>query len=71
MFIQLYVAKIMHGMHSRSVPTSMLAVLKLVKTLIAANVNRKRSPCAIYRFLTHKVVVSTQERSFWDEERMH
>ena len=35
MFIQLYGAEIMHGIHSGRVPTSMLAVFKLVKTLIS------------------------------------
>ena len=44
--IQLYIAEIMHGMHSGSVPTSMLAVFKLVKTLISANMYGMRSTCA-------------------------
>ena len=35
--LQLYVAEIMHRMQSGSVPTSMLAVFKLVKPLITAN----------------------------------
>ena len=38
MFILLYVAEMMHGMHSSIDHTLMLAVFKLVKALISANV---------------------------------
>ena len=37
MFIQLRVAEMVHGMHCGSVPTPMLAVFNLVKTVISAN----------------------------------
>ena len=51
----------MHGMDSGSVPTLMLALFKIVKELISANM---RSSCVAHQFLKQKVVVSTQELSF-------
>ena len=51
MFISLYVAEIMHGVHSGSVPTLMLAVFKHVKTLIFSNIHRVHSTCVVYRIL--------------------
>ena len=61
MFIQLYVAENMHELLSGSVPTSMLAVIKLVKTLISANMYGMRYTCVAHRYLKDKVVLSTQE----------
>ena len=63
MFMQLYFAKIMHRMHSGSVPTFMLAVFKLVKTLISANLYKNRSTSDAHQPVKPKVVVSTQQRS--------
>ena len=54
----------MHGMHSRSILTSMLAVVKLVKILISGNMYSKGSTCVVHPFLEQKVVVSTEKRSF-------
>ena len=51
-------------MHSTSVLTSMLAVLKLVKILFSGNMHGKCSTCVVHQFLEQKVVVSTEERSF-------
>ena len=47
----------MHGMHCGSVPTSILAVFKLVKTLITANMYGMRSTSVVHRFVKRKVVV--------------
>ena len=52
------------GMHYGSVPTLMLAVFKLVKTLITANLCGMRSTCDVHRLFNLKVVVSIEERSF-------
>ena len=41
----------MHGMNSGSVPTSMLAVFKPVRTLISANMNGMCSTSVVHRFL--------------------
>ena len=38
MFPQLHVAEIMHGIHSGGVPTSILAVFKIKKTVLAGNI---------------------------------
>ena len=51
-------------MHAGRDPTSMLAAFKLVKTLLSANMYGMLSAIVVYWFLTRKVVVSTQERSF-------
>ena len=51
-----------------SVPTSMLAVFQLVKTLISANMYKMRSTCVVHRFLKRKVVVNHKERSFCTKE---
>ena len=56
----------MHGMHSGSVPTLMLAIFKLVKAIIPENMNGMRSTCVAHRFLNLKVVVTTQEQ-IWHE----
>ena len=47
-------------MHSRSVPTLMLAVLKFVKTLTSANQNKNRSTCDVHQRVKPKGVLSTQ-----------
>ena len=47
----------MHGMNSDSVPTSILAVFKLVETLISANMYEMRSRSVVHRFLKRKMVV--------------
>ena len=64
MFIYLYVAKIMYGMHSGGVPTLMLAVFKLVKMLISKNLYKNRSISVAHQPMKPKGVVSTQQRSF-------
>ena len=51
-------------MHSGSVPTLMLVVIKLVKTLISANLYKFRCRSVVHQPVKPKVVVSTQERSF-------
>ena len=51
-------------MHSTSVFTSMLAVVKLVMILISGNMYGKRSTCVVHQFRKQKVVFSTEERSF-------
>ena len=63
LFMYLYVAKIMHGMHSGSVSTLMLTVLKFAKTLISANLYKNRSGI-VHQLVKPKVVVTTQQRSF-------
>ena len=50
----------MHGMHSGSVPTLVLALLKLVKVLISANMYGMRSTSVVQQPVEPKVVVSTQ-----------
>ena len=60
----MYVADTLHGVHSGSVPASMLAVFKVAKTLISANMYGMHSTCVVHRFLKQKIVVSTQEKSF-------
>ena len=51
-------------MHFGSVPTLMLAVCKLIRILISANMYGMHPTCVVHQFLKQKVVVSTQERSF-------
>ena len=53
-----------HGIHSGSVPTLTLVVLKLIKTLISANMCGIRPTGVIDGFLKRKVVVRTQELCF-------
>ena len=64
MFIQQYVAKHLDAMHSGSVVSLMLAVFKLAKTLISANMYGMQSSCIVHRFLKRKVVIRTQDRRF-------
>ena len=66
-----YITEGMHEMHSSSVPTSMLAVIKLVRTLISANMCRMHSLCVVHQFLKRKVVVRTQELSFFIKMHYH
>ena len=54
----------MHGKHPGGVPTSILAVFKLVKTLISEKIYGLCSTCAVHRFLKRKMVVGTQEQTF-------
>ena len=60
----MYVAEIVHAMNSGIVTTEMLAVFKLVKALISANMYGMRSTCVVRRFLKGKVAVRTQGRNF-------
>ena len=59
-----YVAEIIHELHSGSVPTTMLAIFKLVRVLISANMYGFRSTSVVHQPVKPKVVVSTQQRSF-------
>ena len=54
----------MHGMHSVSVPTFMIAVFKLVKMLTFANPYKDRCTSVVHQPVQPKVVVSTQQPSF-------
>ena len=56
----------MHKMHSGSVPTTMLAVLKLVKVLISANMYGMHSTSVVHQPVKPKVVVSTTPK-LWHE----
>ena len=58
-----YVAEIMHEMHSGSVPTIMLAVLKLVKVLIFVNMYGMGSTSVLNLPMKPIVVVSTKKPS--------
>ena len=49
----------MHEMYSGSVPISMLAAFKLVKTLISANMHGMRSTSVVHQSAEPKVVAST------------
>ena len=53
----------MHEMHSGSGATSMLAVSKLVKTLVSVNMYGMHCTCVVHRLFKRKVVVSTQKES--------
>ena len=64
MVIQMQVAETMHEMHSGSVPTYMLAVFKLAKALISANMYGMRSTCVVHRSLKWKIHLRRKKRSF-------
>ena len=64
MFISLYVAKIMHGMQYCSVPTSMLVVFKLVKTLISVKMYGLHSTSVVHRFVKRKLVAKHTKTDF-------
>ena len=64
MFIQLYFAEIMHGMHSDGVPTLMVAVLKTLETMITANMYGLHSTSIAHRFRKLQVVVKHKKQSF-------
>ena len=57
----------MHRMHSGSVPTTMLAVLKLVKILISANMYGMHSTSVVHQSVKPKVVVIHATMKLWYE----
>ena len=50
----------MHEMHSGSVLTTLLAVIKLLKVLISADTNGMRSTSVVHQPVNPKVVVSAK-----------